>query len=83
MQSMPGAQSAGIAYPPAPARKYVIVDVIFNMGAERFGEFKRTIGAIECGDYDQAAHGMTVSKWYSDTGDRAVRDIHRMTTGQW
>jgi len=63
-------------------RKSVIVDMIFNMGFPRFSGFVKTIDAIIAGDYKLAAAEMKDSKWFRQTGRRAVALVRAMYTGE-
>jgi len=66
----------------SPLRQRVIVNMVFNMGLPTFLGFKRMIGAIEIGDYDDAGYHMMDSKWYNQVGERAERLCEMMETGQ-
>jgi len=59
-------------------RKRVIVNMVYNIGANGVSKFKKMIAAIECGDFDQAAYEMQESKWFDTVGQRAVRLIFMM-----
>ena len=63
------------------ARKAVVVDMIFNLGATGFASFSHTIAAIQSGDFDAAATAMADSRWATQVGARATRDITAMSTG--
>lgn len=63
------------------ARQLVVADMIFNMGLSRFHGFVKTIDALERGDYQRAADEMVDSKWYRQTGRRAVKLVQIMRTG--
>lgn len=65
------------------ARQFVVVDMIFNLGAAGFDGFKNTIDAINAGDWDDAAKEMKASAWYDQVGDRAIKDIGMMQEGDW
>lgn len=64
------------------ARQFVIVDMIFNLGATGFSQFVRTITAIVAGRYGQAAKHMSDSLWYRQVGDRAKRNVRIMRSGK-
>lgn len=53
-------------------RQYVLINMMFNLGHNRFLTFKRMIEAIHHEDYTEAAHEMVESKWYGQVGSRAV-----------
>lgn len=52
-----------------------ITNIIFNMGAEKFGTFHRTIAAINAGDWAGACEGLNNSLWHKQVGIRADRII--------
>ncbi len=64
-----------------PARKAVVVSMIFNMGLPRFRGFANTIRSIEAGDYHDAAKRMLQSLWARQVGKRAERLAATMRTG--
>lgn len=53
-------------------RKYILVDMFYNLGFTGFSKFKKMIKAIEENDFDLAALEMENSKWYKQVGERAV-----------
>ncbi|MDI6808258.1 MAG: lysozyme [Candidatus Eisenbacteria bacterium] len=63
-------------------RQSVIVNMIFNLGLEKFSRFKNTIRFIEFGNYALAAKEMLNSKWASQVGNRAKELARIMETGQ-
>jgi lysozyme len=63
------------------ARQRAILDLVFNMGIERFCRFTSTIGAFERGNYEAAADHLIRSKWYGQVGRRAVRIVAMVRTG--
>jgi peptidoglycan hydrolase-like protein with peptidoglycan-binding domain/GH24 family phage-related lysozyme (muramidase) len=65
------------------ARQIVVVDMVFNMGAQAdgFGGFHDTIRAIKAGQYAQAAADMLSSKWAGQVHGRAPEDAAIMRTG--
>jgi lysozyme len=64
-------------------RQFVIVDMIFNMGAGGVAGFHHTIQMINEGDFEAAGAGMKDSHWYGQVGVRAEKDVHMMITGEW
>ena len=54
-------------------RKRVIVNMVFNIGANGVSKFKKMNAAIEAKDFDRASREMLNSKWLEDVGDRAHR----------
>ncbi|MBV5347006.1 hypothetical protein JZU46_02150 [bacterium] len=55
------------------ARKDVIINMVYNLGLEKFKGFKRLIAALVIKDYITAAGEMLDSKWAVQVGDRAKR----------
>lgn len=53
----------------------VIVDQVFNMGLPTFSQFHREIGAINAGNYKQAAIYAGQSLWAQQVPNRAADDI--------
>lgn len=64
-------------------RQRVIVNMIFNLGAPRFRNFKKMLAALEKQDYIKASEEMLDSKWARQVGVRAQRlaDIMRGNHG--
>lgn len=56
-----------------PVRQDIIVQMIFNMGAPKFAEFKRMFAALDRKDFDAASSEMLNSRWSSEVGNRATR----------
>ncbi len=52
-----------------------IVDMVYNMGLHKFGEFHKLISALESGNWADAASEMKASAWFYQVGQRAVDDI--------
>ncbi len=59
-------------------KQLVVADMVFNMGAQKFSQFKNTIAAIEDNDWDTAADEMQDSKWYTQVGDRGKQLVDEM-----
>lgn len=64
-------------------RKYVIIDMMYNMGAETFAKFHATHAALATGDYAKAADQMANSLWDKQVGHRADRLEHCMREDVW
>lgn len=62
-------------------RQEVIIEMLFNIGKEKFLEFKKTIAAIEAGDYETASFEMLNSLWAQQVGDRAEDLARTMIEG--
>lgn len=54
------------------SRQMVLADMCFNLGITKLMLFRRTLAAIEAGDYAKAAVEMLRSKWSLDVGKRAI-----------
>ena len=65
------------------ARKFVLIDMCFNMGIKRLLTFKKMLAAIEQGFYDRASYEMLDSKWAIQVGRRAAELAEIMKTGEW
>ena len=64
-------------------RQLVVADMVFNMGLPRFGKFVNTNKALSAGEFEWAADEMVDSKWYKQTGRRAIKLVKAMRTGEW
>lgn len=78
------------------ARRFVICDMVFNLGVNQWGGFTQTIsmiaaaqsaknrGASDAHDkFVALANHMRVLAWYAQVGDRAKRDCAMMQVGIW
>jgi lysozyme len=72
-----------------------MIDLAFNMGAwhekekEVDGkvvdgelEWKNTVAALERGDFEAAAEGLSNSRWYKQVGDRAPKIVEMIRSGK-
>lgn len=91
--------AAGIYDDLDDARRFVICDLVYNMGAgaDGWGGFDETHAIINqaqaaknAGNADQAselfgeaADHLEASAWYAQVGNRAGRDVAMMRTSQW
>lgn len=64
-------------------RRFVIENMVFNMGLTRFQTFQRTIEAVRTGQYSVAAEEMLDSKWAKQVGARADELAKMMKTGKF
>ena len=64
-------------------RKFVVIDMIYNMGAKTFAQFHGTQHSIAVGDYEGASRGMLASRWSVQVGKRAERLARIMRTDEW
>lgn len=62
-------------------RQVVIVNMIFNLGLNKFLEFKKTIVAINNNNFKTAASEMRNSNWYKQVGQRAEELCELMLKG--
>jgi lysozyme len=65
------------------ARLGVLTNMSFNMGVPGLLQFHHDLSDTQSGNYEQAAADMKASKWYTEVGDRAVRLVEQMLTGEW
>ena len=63
------------------ARMIVMIDMVFNLGINRFKLFKKLIKAIEVQDWEQAAKEMLDSKWARQVKGRAAELAQMMRDG--
>jgi GH24 family phage-related lysozyme (muramidase) len=76
------------------ARRFVIVDMVYNLGVAGFLGFpsaRRAINSAVAATsmasahafYEQAADQMVDSAWYTQVGNRAKRNVAMMRNGTW
>lgn len=65
------------------ARLGVLLNMSFQMGMDGLLGFKNTLEQVRLGNYDKAAEMMLMSKWASQTPERAKRLAKQMKTGEW
>lgn len=65
------------------ARRFVVVDMCFNLGLAGLRKFKKMLSALEAGDYDSAADEMLRSRWAEQVGRRARENASMMKSGEW
>ena len=65
------------------ARKYVLIDMCFNMGITKLMTFKKMLRALDGGDYAAAAKEMLNSKWAAQVKGRAAYLAGVMASGIW
>lgn len=63
-------------------RQRVVVDMAFNMGLGGLSKFKKTLGHMEAGEYEEAASEMLNSRWAKQVGRRANTLSEMMRTGE-
>ena len=65
------------------ARRAALVDMVYNLGINRFKGFKNTIMFLEKGLYQAASEEMLDSKWAKQVGNRAIELSEMMRSGEW
>lgn len=63
-------------------RKAVVINMAFNMGFGVLSQFRKTIAAVDSGDYAAAAGHMLNSTWAGQVGARAQRLADKMAKGE-
>ncbi|SEH03904.1 hypothetical protein SAMN05444920_14727 [Nonomuraea solani] len=63
------------------ARQVVLIDMMYNLGPGRFGKFTAMINAVKTGNFLAASVHMQNSKWATQVGNRATKDMRLMTQG--
>jgi lysozyme len=53
----------------------VVIDMLFNMGRDKFLKFHKMIDALEAHDWRRMVSEMRASLWYGEVGTRALEDI--------
>jgi len=65
-------------------RKAVVINMLFNLGVNRFKTFRKLINALHHQDYLIAAYEMIDSKWAKQVGpNRSGELANMMLTGEW
>lgn len=62
-------------------RQRVLANMCFNLGVKRLLLFRRTLEAMERGDYKTAANEMLTSSWAHQVGARSKRLSETMRSG--
>lgn len=79
------------------ARRFVICDLVYNLGLEGWDEFVTTRSLLNQAQsaknagtvvaahnlFTRAANNLTLSAWYGQVGDRAKRDVAMILNGTW
>ncbi len=63
------------------ARRFALIDFVFNVGAGTAMKFKKMISAIEAGNWESAADEMVDSAWCSQVGDRGPEIVGMVRVG--
>lgn len=64
-------------------RKYVLIDLTFNMGIASLCKFKNMLSALGVGNYDKAAEELLNSKYARQVGKRAERLANTIKSGRF
>jgi lysozyme len=88
--------AAGVFDAMTDARRFVICDLVYNMGDGGWLAFKNTRAAIATAEeakeanatnahplFVEAATDLSESAWYSQVGERAGRDVAMLRAGTW
>lgn len=62
-------------------RKAALINMAFNLGQQRLGEFHGLRSAVAASDFDEAARQMLDSLWAKQVGARATRLADAMRKG--
>ena len=65
------------------ARRDAIINLHFNLGRVRFAGFKKALGHMEMGDYDQAALEFLDSRWAKQVKGRAIEVTDMINTNTY
>lgn len=64
-------------------RRFVLVDMTFNMGINKLATFKKMLAAVKEGNYPTAAREMLDSRWAVQVGQRARELAKMMEKGEY
>lgn len=64
-------------------RRAALTNMCFNLGVKGLLGFKKSLAAMERGDWRTAAVEMLDSKWAKQVGVRAERLAKQIATGEW
>jgi lysozyme len=56
----------------------VIANMMFNLGRTKLSKFRKFIGAVRAGDWNEAGNQMVDSRWYTQVTNRAERLVQRI-----
>ena len=65
-----------------PSVRRALVRMCFNLGYPRLSGFKKTLAALEAGDFERAADEALDSVWAGQVGDRAQRIADLIRAGE-
>ena len=61
-----------------PQRQRTLVDMAYNLGSAKLGQFSKFRNAVQTGDYNRAANEMINSNWYGQVGRRSKYHVKKM-----
>ena len=64
-------------------RQLAVIDMIFNMGAETFGQFRQFHAYLAAGNFGAAGDDLSGTAWYGEVGPRARRIELIIRSGVW
>ena len=65
------------------ARRDVFINMVFNLGINRFNGFRKAIAAAKVGDFELCAKEMLDSRWSIQVGQRADDLARQMVSGEY
>ena len=71
-QYLPNLYSQGLPESKTGQIHGVLIEMIFQMGYPRVSKFKKTLSAMNEGDFNKAADEMIDSRWHDQTPSRAI-----------
>ena len=63
-------------------RKAVVIDLVYNLGKEGFNKFRQTRAFINIGHFNNAWKALKASKWFTQVGNRAIRNCAILRDGK-
>ena len=63
-------------------RKWIVVDLIYNMGLEKVRGFKKMLKFLRLGEYELAGKELLNSRYAKQVGMRAVMNANRLAIGE-
>jgi len=65
------------------ARFAALLNMFFNLGVDKFSEFKNMLRSAEAHQWSDAAMHALDSKWAAQVGERSKRVARQLETGVW
>lgn len=62
--------------------QYVLINMSFNMGVPKLGTFHRFLAAVAANDRADMINEMVDSKWYHQVGERSLRLVEIIYSGE-